>query len=142
MKKESLVIERTYSAPVEKVWKAITNKDEMKQWYFDLSEFKPVVGFEFQFTGEGHKGEKYLHLCKITDVVVNKKLTYSWRYDGYEGISFVTFELFEEAGKTRLKLIHEGLETFPVNNPDFAKGSFTEGWTFIIGKSLKEFVEK
>jgi hypothetical protein len=52
---------------------------------------------------------------------------------------FVTFELFDEAGKTRLKLTHEGLETFPASNPDFAKESFTEGWTHIIGKSLKEF---
>jgi uncharacterized protein YndB with AHSA1/START domain len=135
------IIERTYNAPVSKVWKAITDKDEMKQWYFDLAEFKPVVGFEFQFTGEGHKGEKYLHLCKITDVVPGKKLTYSWRYDGYEGNSFVTFELFEEGNKTRLKLTHEGLETFPANNPDFAKESFAEGWTYIIGKSLSEFVE-
>jgi uncharacterized protein YndB with AHSA1/START domain len=142
MKKEPFIIERTYNAPVEKVWKAITDKNEMKQWYFDLAEFKPVVGFEFQFTGEGHKGEKYLHLCKITDVVPDKKLAYSWRYEGFEGISFVTFELFDEAGKTRLKLTHEGLETFPANNPDFAKESFAEGWTHIIGKSLKEFVEK
>jgi uncharacterized protein YndB with AHSA1/START domain len=142
MKKEPFVIERIYNAPVDKVWKAITDKDEMKQWYFDLADFKPIVGFEFQFTGEGRKGEKYLHLCKITDVVANKKLAYSWRYDGYEGNSFVTFELFEEDGKTRLKLTHEGLDTFPANNPDFAKESFAEGWTFIIGKSLKEFVEK
>jgi uncharacterized protein YndB with AHSA1/START domain len=40
-------IERTYSASVKKVWEAITDKAKMKQWYFDLSEFKPEVGFEF-----------------------------------------------------------------------------------------------
>ena len=135
-------IERTYNAPVEKVWKAITNKDDMKQWYFDLAEFKPEVGFEFQFTG-GTKDKSYLHLCKITEVIERKKLAYSWRYDGYEGISFVTFELFDEGkDKTRLKLTHEGLETFPANNPDFAKKNFAEGWTGIIGKSLKKFVEE
>lgn len=142
MKNEPFVIERTFNAPVEKIWQAITDKEQMKQWYFDLAAFKPIVGFEFQFPGEGQKGEKYLHLCKITDVVPDKKLTYSWRYDSFEGNSFVTFELFEEADKTRLKLTHEGLETFPANNPDFAKESFTEGWTHIIGKSLKEFIEK
>lgn len=141
MKDTPFVIERTFNAPIEKVWKAITDKDEMKQWYFDLAEFKPVAGFEFQFTGEGHKGEKYLHLCTITEAVANKKLTYSWRYDGYEGNSFVTFELFEEGGKTRLKLTHEGLETFPMNNTDFAKESFAEGWTHIIGISLQKFIE-
>src|ERR687888_1819355 len=134
MKNEPLVIERTYNAPVERVWQAITNKEKMKQWYFDLAEFKPEVGFEFQFEG-GKDDKRYLHLCKITEVVPNKKLTYSWRYDGYEGNSFVTFELFDEGSKTRLKLTHEGLETFPAI-ADFAKENFVEGWTYLIGTSL------
>lgn len=142
MKNEPIVIERTYDAPIEKVWKAITDKGDMKKWYFDLAEFKPEVGFEFQFEGGPDEGPKYLHLCKITEVIPNKKLTYSWRYDGYEGNSYVTFELFEEGGKTRIKLTHSGLETFPANVPDFAKENFAKGWTDIIGRSLKEFVEK
>jgi uncharacterized protein YndB with AHSA1/START domain len=140
MKNEPFIIERTFNAPVDKVWKAITDKEQMKQWYFDLAEFKPEVGFEFQFTG-GTEENKYLHLCKITEVVPNKKLTHSWRYDGYEGNSFVTFELFAEGDKTRLKLTHAGLETFPANK-DFAKENFAAGWTHIIGTSLKEFVER
>jgi len=75
-------------------------------------------------------------------VIEGKKLAYSWRYEEYEGDSLVTFELFEEGEKTRLKLTHEGLETFPMNNPDFAKKSFAAGWTEIIGTSLKKFVEE
>jgi uncharacterized protein YndB with AHSA1/START domain len=141
MKNEPIVVERTYNAPVEKVWKAITDKDQMKQWYFDLSDFKAEPGFEFQFEG-GEDDRRYLHLCKITEVVDRQKLAYSWRYDGYEGNSFVTFELFPEGDKTRLRLTHTGLETFPQNNTDFAKENFVEGWTQIIGTSLKEFVEK
>ncbi len=140
MKTEPFVIERTYNAPIEIVWKAITDKDQMKQWYFDIENFKPEVGFEFQFEGS-NKNKTYLHLCKITEVIVNEKLTYSWRYNGYEGVSFVTFELFAESDKTRLKLTHEGLETFPINNPDFAKENFVTGWTEIIGTSLKEYLE-
>jgi uncharacterized protein YndB with AHSA1/START domain len=140
MKNEPIIIERVYDAPVAKVWKAITDKNEMKKWYFDLAEFKPETGFEFQFLG-GNENRQYLHLCKITEVLHNKKLQYSWRYDGYEGNSFVTFELFEEAGKTRLRLTHQNLESFPENNPDFAKKNFVEGWTHIIGTSLKEFAE-
>jgi uncharacterized protein YndB with AHSA1/START domain len=140
MKNEPFVIERTYNAPVEKVWKAITDKNQMKQWYFDLAEFKPEVGFEFQFYG-GTEEKQWLHLCKVTEVVPMKKLTHSWRYEGYEGNSFVTFELFPEGNKTRLKLTHEGLETFPPL-PEFRKENFAEGWTSIIGTSLKEFLEK
>jgi len=67
------VIERTYNAPVSKIWKAITDKEEMKRWYFDVSAFKPKPGFEFQFMGEDTQGVKYKHLCKIIEVVVEKK---------------------------------------------------------------------
>ncbi len=138
---EPFLIERTLNAPVERVWKAITDKDEMKQWYFDIAEFEPEVGFEFKFTA-GNEGRKYVHLGKITEVIPKKKLSYSWRYEGYEGNSFVTFELFAGGDTTRLKLTHEGLKTFPMNNPDFAAESFAEGWSYIIGTSLKDFMEK
>ncbi len=135
-------IERIYDAPVEKVWKAITQKEQMKQWYFDIAKFSPEIGFEFQFTGKGKTGEEFVHNCKITDVVTNKKLRHSWAYKGYEGISFVTWELFDEGGKTKVKLTHEGLESFPKTaSDDFAKANFAEGWTYITGVSLKEFVE-
>lgn len=141
MEHQPFVIERVFNAPVPKVWKAITDKNSMKEWYFNLGEFKPEVGFQFRFmAGEEHK--EYLHVCEVTEVIEGKKLTYSWRYDGYEGNSFVTFELFAEGNGTRLKLTHKGLETFPANNPAFAKESFAAGWTEIIGTSLKTYLEK
>jgi uncharacterized protein YndB with AHSA1/START domain len=141
MTNEPFTIERTLSAPVQKVWKAITDREQMKQWYFDIEAFKPEVGFEFEFAGE-NEGRRYIHLCKITEVVPYKKLSYSWRYEGYEGSSVVTFQLFAEGDSTRLKLTHQGLETFPANNPDFAKGNFVAGWTEIIGTILPKYVER
>jgi uncharacterized protein YndB with AHSA1/START domain len=141
MEKEPLVIERTYNAPVEKVWQAITNKESIKQWSFDVSDFKPEVGFEFRFYGGKDEDHQYLHVCEVTEVVVGKKLSYSWRYDGYKGISYVTFELFAQGEQTHLRFSHAGLETFPANNPDFARGNFVEGWNSILDTTFKEFVE-
>ncbi len=141
MQNEPIVIERSFNAPVEKVWQALTDKDQMKLWYFDLEKFEPVVGFEFWFYG-GTEEKQYLHICKITEVIIGEKLAHSWRYEGYEGNSLVSFELFPEGDKTRVKLMHTGLETFPANNPDFVKENFVAGWTHIIGSSLKAFVEK
>jgi len=140
MKNEPLIIERTFNASVERVWKAITSKDDMKQWYFDLAEFKPEVGFEFQFEA-GTDEKKWLHECKVTEVMMERKLTYSWRYPGYDGISFVTFELFPEGEKTRLKLTHAGLETFPSDVPELKKDNFEFGWNSLIGDSLKKYLE-
>jgi uncharacterized protein YndB with AHSA1/START domain len=141
MQTQPFIIERTYNAPAEKVWKAITDRDQMKQWYFDIAAFKPEVGFEFTFSG-GKDGRAYVHLCKVAEVIPYKKLKHSWAYKGYEGISFVTWELFEEGDNTRARLTHEGLETFPQNNPDFAKENFEAGWTYILGTSLTKYFEK
>jgi uncharacterized protein YndB with AHSA1/START domain len=139
MKNEPLVIERTFNAPIAKVWKAITNKEDVKQWSFEIKEFEPEAGFEFQFYGE-KDGVKYFHRCKVTEMIPARKLAYSWRYVGQEGDSHVTFELFAEGNKTTLKLTHEGLETFP-QTPAYAKSNFVEGWTQLIGTNLKQFVE-
>ena len=140
MKHEPFIIERVYKAPANRVWQAITDKDQMKQWYFDIAEFSPEVGFEFQFEGR-NEGRVYLHLCKVTEVVPEKKLKYSWRYEGHEGLSFVTFELFAEGDKTKLRLTHEGLETFP-DQPDFRRENFEAGWTALIGDLLPKFLSR
>lgn len=139
MNNSVVIVERAYHAPVSKVWNALTNKDEMKKWYFDLAEFKAEIGFKFQFWG-GTEDNKYLHLCEVTEAVPGAKLTYSWRYDGFGGNSYVTFELFEKGERTIVRLTHRELQTFPAN-PDFAAANFEEGWNHIMNISLHEYLE-
>ncbi len=136
---EVVVIERTFNAAVTRVWEALTNVDQMRQWYFDLKEFKPEIGFEFEFVIE-HEGNTYHHLCKVTQVIPQKKIAYTWRYKGEPGNSLVTFELFPEDNKTRLKLTHTGIETFP-KTAAYARKNFEAGWTAIVGSELKQFLE-
>jgi uncharacterized protein YndB with AHSA1/START domain len=132
---DPIIIEQTLNATAEDVWKAITDLDEMKKWYFDIDKFKPETGFEFRFEGKSDKCV-YIHLCKVTEVIPYSKLSYSWRYEGYPGISLLTFELFPDGNRTRVKLTHDGVETFPQDNPDFAKASFIGGWTYFMGTAL------
>jgi uncharacterized protein YndB with AHSA1/START domain len=135
---EPLVVERTFEAPVARVWQAMTTKDEMSRWFFDLKEFKAQAGFEFEFTVE-HEGNTYRHLCKVTEAVPQKKLAFTWRYHGHEGDSLVSFELFAEGNKTKLKLTHSGLETF-AKTPQFARKNFEGGWNFIT-TALKDLMD-
>jgi uncharacterized protein YndB with AHSA1/START domain len=137
---EAIVVERTLDAPLGRVWSALTDANEMRQWYFDLKEFKPEIGFEFEFVVE-HEGNNYHHLCKVTEVIPQKKIAYTWRYKGEPGDSLVTFEVSSEGDKTRLKLTHSGIETFP-KTPAYARKNFESGWTAIIGSELTQFVEK
>ncbi len=137
----TVLIEEIYDAPREKVWKALTAKEEMRHWYFDLPDFKLEVGFEFSFEGEGRSGDRYIHLCRITEVVPGSRVQYSWEYRNIEGSSTVTFDLEAENNSTKIKLTHAGLETFPQDNPDLKIQSFEGGWKAIISDLLPKYLE-
>ena len=141
MEDTPIVVEATIDAPPDAVWKAFTSRERMRDWQFDIKEFKPVVGFEFSFLG-GPPEKKYLHVCRVTEAAPAKKLSYSWRYDGYEGASLVTFELFPAGDRTRLRLTHAGVDTFPASVTDFAKHNFATGWTEIVGDIKKRLEQK
>ena len=138
-KKGPLIVERTFAAPASLLWKAITEREAMKEWNFDVEGFKPEVGCEFEFKA-GAEDVIFNHLCKVTVVIPEKKIAYTWRYEGYAGDSLVSFELFPEGDKTRVKLTHEGLENFPPI-PCFARTNFEMGWTAILGEMLPKYVE-
>jgi uncharacterized protein YndB with AHSA1/START domain len=135
---QPLVIERMFRAPLAKVWSALTDVSQMREWYFDLKDFRAVVGFEFEFTVE-HEGTSYHHLCRVTEVIPEKRIAYTWRYADQPGNSIVTFDLSEDGDVTRLKLTHQGLETFP-QTPQYARQNFEAGWTALTAE-LGKFVE-
>ncbi|WP_207492659.1 SRPBCC family protein [Aridibaculum aurantiacum] len=134
------VIEQVVDAPASRIWQALTDKAQMKQWYFEVDEFKPEAGFHFTFTG-GDEQQTFLHLCTIIEVVDKQKLRHSWQYEGQEEQTYVTWELYEEGDKTRVKLTHEGLELIAHHGPAFATNNFHEGWKYILGTALKNHVE-
>lgn len=140
MEKKEIVIEEVMDALVGKVWEALTNKDKLSNWFFEIDDFELRKGFVFTFY-EGGEEQKYQHTCKIVDIVFQEKLSFTWEYPDIEGTSIVTLYLQPERGKTRVKLVHEGIDSFPQDKPDFNFKDFEDGWRDIISISLKEYVQ-
>jgi uncharacterized protein YndB with AHSA1/START domain len=138
---EPVVKEVTLNAPVSKVWKALTDKNEMKNWYSDIKDYKPKVGYSFKFYGD-LDGKKIPTSCIVKEVEKGKKIAYTWSYDEYPAITTVTFGLINEGDKTTVRLTHEGLERIPTEDAGFSRESHQQGWENIIGTSLKEYLEK
>ena len=142
MSEKNVIVERVFAADVHTVWSALTEKELMKLWYFDLAEFRAEVGFKFEFLADDLDGKPWNHLCEVTEVVPESKLVHTWTYEGYSGVSYVMWELFAEDQNTRLKLTHSGIETFPQDVPELAIHNFEMGWDDIFNNSLREFLEK
>ena len=138
----TIIVKEEFDVPIKNVWNAITNVNEMKEWYYDIPEFITEVGFKFQFESGPEPDRQYYHLCEIKDVEPGKKISYSWEYDGYPGTSIVLFKLENINGKTALMLEHKGVTSFPSDVPDLAFDNFIEGWNHIIHVSLKEYLEQ
>jgi uncharacterized protein YndB with AHSA1/START domain len=138
--RKKLVITRTFDAPIDLVWQAITDMELLHQWAPFFSGFRPEVGFESRFLLGSDEDHQYLHNCCVTEVIENQRLTYTWAYDQVEGESYVTFELSPVGKKTNMTFTHEITKPFPPDDPNFAPASFLQGWTSIVG-TLQKFVE-
>ncbi|MBD8081174.1 SRPBCC family protein [Chryseobacterium caseinilyticum] len=136
-------IQTVIKASAAQVWKALTDKTEMKNWYFDIQDFQPVTGNVFDFYEPGdHK--KYHHVGEVLEVIPEKKLSYTWTYPDFSTVkTTVLWEIKEmETGETSVKVTHRDTEKFSELGENFSRKSFAEGWRGILNQSLKPFLEK
>jgi len=130
----------SYDCSKEKMWSAITRLDEMKVWYFDnIDSFKPEVGSTSSFVIQ-HEGLTFTHLWEVLTMIPSKEISYSWRYQEYEGDGHVKFEIIEKNAATQLTVINSGLETFPQHIPAFSRESCEAGWKYLLDMRLREYL--
>ncbi|AYL96267.1 SRPBCC family protein [Mucilaginibacter celer] len=145
MKNQPLIIKRLFDVPVTRLWKAFTDNESMKNWYFDIPGFKPKAGAEFSFPGH-IDGRDFIHRCKITNVVPLRKIAYDMVFDidqiqkGLMVKTHVSFEFEPAEDKTWLTLIHEGLENFPEGLKWFAFDDFVKGWSQLFDDKLSGYL--
>ncbi len=123
------------------VWAAITEPSQMRKWFFEnIPDFKPVLGFKVDFDVESET-RVFPHQWRVTEIVPKKIIRYNWKYGGYKGNSYVTFELQREKDSTKLTLTHTITEDFQEDIPEFTRESCTGGWQYFVGQRLKEYLE-
>ena len=137
---EPIKVEITINKDSETVWAAITEPEQMRNWFFsNIPDFKPVLEFETEFDVESD-ARVFPHQWRVTEVIPEKLVSLNWKYGGYKGNSYVFFELHSENGLTRLTLTHTVTEDFQTDIPEFTRESCIGGWQYYIGKRLKEYL--
>lgn len=125
--------------PASKIWEALTDKNKMKEWYFDIPDFELKVGSTFNFYEPGD-ARQFHHQCVIKEIETNKKLSHTWTHPGLsKGESTVTWSLNETEGATEVTLQHEGTESFADGGAAFAPENYQMGWDALLSV-LKNYV--
>jgi uncharacterized protein YndB with AHSA1/START domain len=122
----SLVIEREMPYPPEKVWRALTQGQLIKEWLMD-NDFQPVVGHRFTFRSTPVPNWNGVIDCEVLAVEPNQKLSYSW---GSLGLgSVVVWTLVATEGGTLVRMEQSG---FRPDQETAYKGA-KYGWQKFIG---------
>jgi len=141
MEPQPVTCEIIVDAPAAKVWDALTKKEQLQQWYFNIPDFELREGATFNFYES--EAKQYHHQCTITAIEPLKKLQHTWMHPTHsKGSTLLTWELLPEGDKTRIRLTHSGIETLADGGPAFAKENYEQGWRQIVGESLRNFLEQ
>jgi uncharacterized protein YndB with AHSA1/START domain len=92
----SVVVEREFPFPPEKIWRALTQPHLIQEWLMK-NDFTPVVGHRFNLSADWGAVD-----CQVLAIEPNKSLSYSWGAYGLESV--VTWTLTPTSVGTRLRM--------------------------------------
>jgi uncharacterized protein YndB with AHSA1/START domain len=101
----SVVVEREFPYPPEKIWRALTQPHLMEEWLMK-SDFKPVVGHRFNLRRTPQPDVNIVVDCQVLAVEPNRTLSYKWDAMGLESV--VTLTLTPTSTGTHLRMEQSG----------------------------------
>ena len=130
------------NAPVDKVFSALIDPEQLTQWFPNIVTIEPWAGGKvfFRFSKQVTK-EKKDHdvIGTIISIIPNKELSYSWNFTTkpeYNKNTIVTWKLVQlDNDKTKITLIHSGF----TNIDRIQYDEHNEGWDWYT-KRLENFV--
>jgi uncharacterized protein YndB with AHSA1/START domain len=106
--KRDLRFEAVYLSPPERVWRALTNRDELAQWLMD-NDFQAYPGQKFRFHDKPRPGFNGTVYCEVIEIEAPRHIAYSWVCGDLHSIVRFSLEAVPGGG-TRLILEHTGFD--------------------------------
>lgn len=125
----SVVVERDFAHPPEKLWRALTQPHLIEAWLMK-NDFAPVVGHRFNLRGDWGG----VLDCQVLAIEPPHSLSYSWDHvnddPAYDLRSVVTFTLTPSDTGTHLRMEQTGFR--PTQKQ--AIGGAHHGWQAFLAK--------
>ena len=123
----TLVIEKVFPHPPEKLWRALTEGPLIKQWLME-NDFQPVVGHRFCFRSAPVPNWDGVIESEVLVVEPGRKLSYSWGTLGLKSV--VLWTLTPAESGTHVRMEHSGFGP----DQEFAYKGATYGWQRNLGE--------
>jgi uncharacterized protein YndB with AHSA1/START domain len=128
-------------APVELVWRMVTEPDQVVRWFADEIDLRPTPGYQGSMTFRPESGGVVEVPITVESVEAPHRFTYRWNHpDGVAATPgnsmLVEFTLTPEDGGTRLRVVetgHDGLG-WPQDQQDAYADDHNEGWSHHLGR--------
>ena len=126
----SLVVERVFAHPPEKLWRALTERPLLAQWMMN-NDFEPVVGHKFQFRAEPMPNWNGIVDCEVLVIDPLQRLSYNWGVgDPAGGLQWVVlWTLTPVEGGTHVRMEQSGFRP----NQQAAYQGANYGWQKFFG---------
>jgi uncharacterized protein YndB with AHSA1/START domain len=128
----SVVVEREFAVPPDRLWRALTQPHLIEEWLMK-NDFKPTVGHQFNLRGDWGG----VLDCEVLAVEPHKTLSYTWNHvpddvpaNPMRVVSVVTFTLTPTGTGTHLRMEQTG---FRPDQPQ-AFGGAKFGWQKFLEK--------
>jgi uncharacterized protein YndB with AHSA1/START domain len=122
----SVVVEKVFPHPPEKVWRALTESSLMEQWLMK-NDFEPVVGHAFSLRMAPVQNWDGVIECQVVSLEPGKSLSYTWSTMGHESV--VTFQLTPTEAGTHVRVEQAGFR--PDQEAAFKGAQY--GWKNFLG---------
>ncbi|WP_214324895.1 SRPBCC family protein [Nonomuraea sediminis] len=130
-------------APVDAVWRAVTEPEQVRQWFSDELDLEPKPGYDgsLTFTDKATHHSVTVHVT-VQSVEPQRSYSYRWQHpQGTEPVAgnstLVRFTLTPEGAGTRLRVVESGFEE--MGAPESQLQEHTEGWAVHLG-NLRTYV--
>lgn len=141
--KEIIELSISVKATVEEIWRALTDSDELENWWGDNVLLEPKVGGKFSEPWEDDDRNKQLASGKVLAVKPKKEITFTWKEQDWskEARTECTLKI-EDKGMVRLiSVMHQGWETLPAEQQKQMIKDFKIGWNYHL-KELQAYLDE
>ncbi len=106
--------ERIFNAPRDRVWRAVTDPDLIRQWWgafsggVTIERYEPVRGGRWRFVTAGPEGPNGFE-GRFREVVPPERIVQTFEWDGMPGHVIVETMTLEDLGDGRTRLVNISL---------------------------------